>query len=77
MHPYAPAAFLSTGQRVHPVYGRAGNVAVDDRNRASYEMCRDLAEIVRNPTSTVYLIRRRAIGKSEVKQIQLNKYSTK
>ncbi len=25
-----------------------GNVAVDDRNRASYEMCRDLAEIVRN-----------------------------
>lgn len=25
-----------------------GNVAVDDRNRASYEMCRDLAETVRN-----------------------------
>ena len=25
----------------------SGNVAVDDRNRASYEMCRDLAEIVR------------------------------
>ncbi len=25
-----------------------GNVAIDDRNRASYEMCRDLAETVRN-----------------------------
>ena len=25
-----------------------GNVPVDDRNRASYEMCRDLAETVRN-----------------------------
>ena len=25
-----------------------GNIVIDDRNRASYEMCRDLAETLRN-----------------------------
>ena len=48
LHPTVQQLFFNLVRTCILFMAEEGNVSIDDRNRASFEMCREIAEQVRN-----------------------------